>query len=394
VKRAAPIVTALLAIAAPAAAQIPDLPTLGPAWTDLAFPKLYWNSTEGFTAGLFYAQIMQLGYDDWDAPAPYRAQLSLDGDIAASGSKRLRLEARMPKLIDGWRFLAALEGRRDARERYFGIGNGSTFDKTNESDDNPYYYRSDAQRIFGRVEVQRRIIGGLRLFAGVHAERWRIDTLSGASQLATDRSSGADATIGRTVGDVSTRLGIVFDTRNDEPAPTRGVLLEAIVGFADSTFAGGVSYRRATLSARAYLPLRYNLAIAARIAGQSMSGTPPLGSYYHFEASDRPFRTLGGSDSHRAIPPRRLLDADKLLANLDIRYDLIVEPTLFRVTAVGFVDAGRVFPSGKFKLTTEDLMVGGGAGLLLQLFRTGIIGTTGAVGPDGVVFFLHTWWPF
>ncbi len=301
----------------------------------------------------------------------------------------------MPQLIDGWRFVVTLEARRDSRERYFGIGNESQYDKANETNAAPHYYRSDNYRYIGRGEVQRRIVGGLRLLAGLHFERWRIDTLSGPSQLALDLANGVDPTIGRNVGDISGRIGLVFDTRDDEPAPTRGLLLEAMVGFADSSFAGDVTYTRATGSATGYLPLGEKLGIAARIAGQSMiSGDPPLGTFYQFEASDRPYYALGGAETHRAIPQRRLLDADKVFANVDVRYTLIAQPTLFRVTAVGFVDAGRVFPAGEFALTTEDVMVGGGLGFFVHLFRTIIFGTTAAVGPDGVIMSFHTWWPF
>jgi len=383
-----------VALSGPGVAQLPDLPSFGADWTAVGLPRLYWTPANGITAGLLYAQVMQLGYDEWDAPPPYRMQLSLDGDIAASGSKRLRLEARMPQWIDGWRFIVALEGRRDARERYAGIGNKSVIDDVNVTSDNPHYYRSDNHRLYGRLAVQRRIIGGLRVLAGLHAERWKIDTLSGASQLANDVAGGVDPAIGRGVGDVSARVGLVFDTRNDEPAPTSGVFLEAIVGFADSSVVGDVSYTRTNVSATAYIPLRHNLGVAVRLAGQTMSGTPPLGAFYRFESSERPFLALGGTSSHRALPNRRLLDADKLFANLDIRYDLIVEPTLFRVTAVGFLDAGRVFPAGDFKLTTNGLKVGGGAGLFVKLFRSAVVGSTTGIGPDGVILLFHTWWPF
>ena len=398
-KRAVLSAAVLVTLAYPASAQlpnlIPDLPTFGPDWTDLAFPKLYWTPTVGLAGGLYYAQINQLGYDDWDDPAPYRAAISLDFNLSTSGTRRIQLQSRMPKLIDGWRFVVTLEARRDSRERYFGIGNGSVFDKANETDAAPYFYRSDNYRYIGRGEVQRRIVGGLRFLTGLHFERWRIDTLPGPSRLALDLASGADATIGQNTGEVAGRIGLVFDTRNDEPAPTRGVLVETILDFADSSVAGQVNYTRATASATAYFPVLPHVGIAARIAGQSvLSGNPPLGTYYRFEASDRPFYSLGGPDTHRAIPERRLLDADKIFANFDVRFDLFAEPRLARATIVGFVDAGRVFPAGDLALTTEGLMVGGGLGLFLQVFRTGILGTTAAVGPDGLILNFHTWWPF
>ncbi len=393
-KRAAVIGFLVVLVARPGVAQLPDVPTLGRDWTNLSFPWVYWGPTEGLSVGLFHAQVNQLGYADWDAPQPYRAMVSLDGHVSTSGSKRLELAFRAPKWAEGWRYVVTLEGRRDAREPYFGIGNGSVYDEANETDAAPYFYRSDHTRWIVRGEVQRRLVGPLRVLAGLHLERWRIDTLDGPSQLGQDLVAGVDPSIARGTTDAAARIGLVFDTRNDEPAPTRGVVIEAIVGVADSGLISGASYTRATVSARGYLPLASRLTIAGRVLGQTMSGAPLLGSYALIEASDRPLRGIGSSETHRAIPARRLLDADKLLANLDVRYDLATLPTLFRVTAVGFLDAARVFPVGEFAVTTDDLMVGGGLGLIAQFFRTGILGTTAGVGPDGLVWFFHTRWPF
>ncbi|MDH3459146.1 MAG: outer membrane protein assembly factor, partial [Gemmatimonadota bacterium] len=367
------VVVALAAlVTSPGVAQIPDVPTFGRDWTNLSFPWITWGPTEGLTAGLFHAQINQLGYGEWEAPEPYRAAVSLDGHVSTSGSKRLELAFRAPKWVQKWRYVVTLEGRRDARARYFGIGNASVYDDANETDAVPDFYRSNTTRWIARSEVQRRVIGPLRLLAGLHLERWRIDTLPGPSQLAQDLATGADPSIGQGTTDASARIGLVFDTRNDEPAPTRGLLIEAIVGIADSGVISTMSYTRTTVSATGYLPALPNLTIAARVLGQAMSGGPRLGSYALIEASDRPFRGIGSAESHRAIPAQRLLDADKLLANLDVRYDFFAFPTLFRVTAIGFLDAARVFPTGGFSVTTEDLMVGGGVGLVAQFFRTGI----------------------
>ena len=69
-------------------------------------------------------------------------------------------------------------------------------------------------------------------------------------------------------------------------------------------------------------------------------------------------------------------------------------PTLIRLSLVGFVDAGRVFPAGDFKVTTQDLKVGAGGGLMLRLLRAGVLGLTVGGGPDGVVVDAHTQWSF
>lgn len=387
---------ALTVTAVPGSAQLPNLPTLGPSWVDLSYPKVFYTSRDGLTFGLYYAQIRQLDYSDFDAPPPYRGLLSIDGQLSTSGSRQVTFHVRFPRMIDGWRFGLSIGAQRHAKENYFGIGNRSTFDD-NLVSTQPDFYKADHRRHFARGEVQRRVVGGLRILAGFHIERWRLDTLDGTSQLASDALAGADPTIANNTDDISARIGLVFDTRNDEVASRRGVLLEAIYGQAAASAAGDLSYTRATISAAGYLPVGERLLLTARVVGQSMAGAPRLGSYYLIEASDRPYTGLGGAYSHRALLDNRLLGEDKLFGNLDVRYDLTALPTLYRVTLVAFLDAGRVFQREEnedFRLTTDDLEVGGGLGLIVQLFRAAIMGGSAAVGPDGVTLNAYTRWAY
>jgi hypothetical protein len=222
VKQAAVLLGLACAWAAPSAAQFPELPTFGADWVDFALPKIYYAGADGFTAGLYYAQIRQLSYEEADRPEPYRAIVTLDGEISTSGSKRLQLETRMPRMWSGWRAVLTLEGSREARARYFGVGNDAPYDRSNVTSAAPYYYRIDYRRLFARAEVQRRLIGPVRLLAGVHAERWTLDTLSGASRLAVDAAGGTVAPIERGIGDVAARIGLVVDTptpRSPEMSP-------------------------------------------------------------------------------------------------------------------------------------------------------------------------------
>ena len=86
---------------------------------------------------------------------------------------------------------------------------------------------------------------------------------------------------------------------------------------------------------------------------------------YVIEASDRPYTGLGGALSHRALPETRLLGRHKLLLNVDARYHVFNLPRTARLTLAAFFDAGRVFESEEFRITTEDLAVGGGLALYL-----------------------------
>lgn len=393
--RAAATLALALAVAAGSLhAQFPQLPPLGRGWIDVSYPKLFYAGSDGVTFGLYAGQILPLTFDEYFSPPPYRAALTLNGEISTSGSKSLRLDARLPQAADGWRFVISLAGQRSARERYFGIGNQSVYDSANETDAQPHFYRSDRIRLYARGEVQRRIVGPVRLLAGFHAERWKVDTLPGPSQLAIDRNAGAVPSIGRYTGEISVRIGLVVDTRDNEVAPSRGVLVQGIYGVADSSVAGSLSYTRATVSAAGYLPLGQRVIVSGRLVGQSMGGNPGVGTLYLMEASDQPYRGLGGARSHRALRTNRLLGEDKLLANFDVRFTLYDSPTILRVSLLGFLDAGRVFQDEDFRLTTDDLQVGAGGGLFIHMFRNAILGFTVGGGAEGAVAKFHSVWTY
>ena len=222
----------------------------------------------------------------------------------------------------------------------------------------------------------------------------RAQALPGPGRLRQDLTAGADPTIARPTNDVSARVGLVFDLRNSETAPHSGVLLEAIHSVADASVAGNLTYTRTTVSAAGYVPIGPQPVVAARVAGEGMGGTPGIGSLYWMEASDRPYDAVGGPLSDRALDNHRLLGRNKLLANVDLRYDAYAIPTLVRVTVLGFVDAGRVFEPEPFRLTTHGMSVGGGGGLFVQLGRAGILGGTAGFGPDGLMVQVHTRWTF
>ena len=290
--------------------------------------------------------------------------------------------------------VGTLAAQRLARESYFGIGDTTSYDAANVTDQQPHYYQSLNVRYIARGEIQRRVVRGLRLLAGFNVERWRIDTLPGPSRLRLDLAAGIAPTIARPTNDISGRVGLVLDLRNSETAPHSGVLLEAIHSVADASVLGDLTYTRTTVSAAGYVPIGPQLVVAARVAGEGMGGTPGIGSLYWIEASDRPYDAVGGPMSNRALDDHRLLGRNKLLANFDLRYDAYAIPTLIRVTVLGFLDAGRVFEPEPFRLTTHGMSVGGGGGLFLQLGRAGILGATGGFGPDGFVLQTHTRWTF
>jgi hypothetical protein len=377
-------ILAAASIVPEAAAQLPGIFPPGSPWIDPFYPKLFWTPREGLSGGLFYSVALQPDYAD-DTPAPFRVRFALDLQASTSGSRYAEFDAWAPALADGWRFHATLAAEHWRREPYYGLGNASRTDSP-LADSFEHYYQAEHVRNYFRGDVQRRIVGPLRVLAVCHAEHGLLGTLQPVSRVAVDYGGRG---VGVPTDDISLRAGLVFDTRDREASPQRGLLLEAIHSRADADVAGDLTYTRTTGSARGWLALSERWGLAARVAAETMTGDPGVGSYSTIEGSDRRFEALGGPDSHRGIYRLRFRDADKLLGNFEVRY--AVFPYLLRPVLVAFVDVGRVFPAGDLELTTQDLKVGGGLGLYIQfLSENAILGGTIAGGPDGLV--VHGAW--
>lgn len=383
---------ALLVGASALGAQVPELPTLGDDWSEVSYPKLFYSGRDGLTIGLYYGQTRPMGYDDYNEPEKYHAQVSVDGQLSGSGRKDLHLSARFPRTIRNWRFAVDFNAYRHPRDYYFGVGNATTYSGDSVRTGQEHFYDVDRRLTRLRGELQREVVRGVRLLAGIQWEQRRLAAPEGPSVLALDAAAGLAPTASER--DVAFRFGLIVDTRDDEALSRRGMHVELIHGIADSSLLGDLSYTRTTASAAGYLPLGIKTVIAARAVAQHMGGSPTVGAYYLIEASDDPYEGLGGPESHRALAPARFLGRDKLLASFDVRYDLLRVETLFEATLVGFVDAGRVFETSNVKLTTSGLHTGGGAGLFLRWGRTGVLGTTLGVGPDGAVWQITTRWAY
>ena len=363
-------------------------------WFDVFYPKIYYTPTEGLTVGAYYAMIQPIRISDYGSPPPYRISLALDGQLSTSGSRILKFDVRAPGLANGWRFSARLKASRLAKSNYFSLGNSTVYEKDSITDTQPNFYRAIRTQYIFRAEAQRDLIGPLRALVGVKAENWRVSPPDGPSVIANDLANQLDPTIDVATSDVSFRAGLIFDTRDDEVAPTKGVVVGAGVGIADADLVGDLTYTRVNVTAHGYWSPSPLLILAARAVGQAMGGTPRFGTYYLVEGGTRFYEALGGRATHRALRSNRFLGRDKLFGNLEARYTLAAIPTLYRISLVGFFDAGRVFESEDFRITTEGVHVGGGGGLISQLGRAGIAGFTVGYGRDGVKFDFHTKWTF
>lgn len=323
-------------------------------------------------------------------PAEYEARntytAALDGAVGATseGSRLALLRFRAPGLWKDWRLDALLGAERLVRYGYFGLGNATEKNDDLVTEDTPFIYRVRRIRYEGRVEVTRRISGPFHAALRAAAVDMKYTTLPGPALFINDFGEGLDE------DEVSGRLALLYDTRNNEYNTTRGLFAEAGVQVGDAE----ESYTRVYGVFTGYYPVREGTVIAGRLGGSGTEGTPTLYARASVPAWDREIPVLGGENSHRSFDTGRFLGDGTLFANLEVRHDLFPFGDLGSVTLVGFLDAGRVFEDESFRLTTEDLHVGGGGGVAVRILRTAIFVFNFAGGPDGFNFSFGNGWMF
>jgi outer membrane protein assembly factor BamA len=139
---------------------------------------------------------------------------------------------------------------------------------------------------------------------------------------------------------------VAWDTRDDEVAPVRGVYLTEEVALTPGTF-GDAWYRfaRSTSAAHFYVPLiprQRRLVFASRLVADFLVGNAP---FYELTRYDDAF-AIGGSKGVRGVPAQRYHGKIKLIANAELRTELLelrVFGTKRRLGLVAFADTGRLW---------------------------------------------------
>jgi outer membrane protein assembly factor BamA len=296
----------------------------------------------------------------------------------------VKLQFKAPQLWKGWRVNTFAGAIREVRFGYFGLGNDAGYNKALVTNAEPFLYRVRRTRYRGLLEVTHQIQGPLQVAVLGDVEWARFTSLPGPSLFKSDFGPELKQT------DVSGRVALVYDTRDNEYNTHKGLLLEA----GTQAGSGGNGYTRLYTVLRGYLPLWEGTVVAARIAASGTGGTPSLDARYTIPAWENWIPVLGGQYSHRSLDTGRLAGRHVILGNLEVRHDLLAFGDLGAISLLAFTDAGRVFEPENFKLTTKGLKVGGGGGIALRILRSSIITFNFAGGPDGFKFSVGTGWMF
>lgn len=228
----------------------------------------------------------------------------------------------------------------------------------------PPEFRYHDQRAFLSGLVVAPVVGPLGAFGRL---RWlRIDMLAAGPLLAVERPPGVGG------GDVAlAEAGLVVDTRDQEVDTHRGLYVDASL-FAAPALGGpfAFSFAGGNVTFRGYLPVRPAV-LAMRLMADVKRGNVPFFErtmYEGIEFGDG----LGGSSTIRGVARYRLAGQDKLLANLELRVDLLTLHPFDRSLEVGLasgVDAGAAHQPGYSAVAA----VGGFAGVRLVWDRAVLV---------------------
>lgn len=377
----------LCCLASPLAAQDSTVTEL-PPWRLSYFPYLTVSPNDGLVG---IARAIVFRQADYGDRVSLRDAVSLDAGYSTKKAWLVRARADFPKLADGWRLAASAEISRQPR---FGVPD----------------FPVQRERVQVWADVTRRLYGrlGLALRGGFDRQRVEGDGLlfryPNTSFDVTDCPTCAgEGLFHGTQSDGTMRAALVLDLRDREYDTRNGALFEAGVfhGSAGTDYDGGYAM------ARGWFSPRQTTKLTARVGLQAVSRTSAFGILQEMPAWENPITTFGGPQSFRGLGIGAVAGRGRLLAGAEVHQDILNFGELGAITAIAFVDGGRVFqdpsplfdptagtpiPSGKLTLTLKDWEWGGGGGIAVRVLRSAQLVLTAARGAGKTQWYVSSGW--
>jgi hypothetical protein len=361
-----------------------------------AVPFVGGTSDVGFGGG-YIASLAQLRANH----EPYLYRIDTTGSVTFSKTEDGGLRVPYADVFLRWKYphlirnLLGLELRasytRETNLGYYGLGNASSLPTGLERGD-PFFEHLRVHPTL-RATLDYHPKPFVLSWGLSYTENW-LEVPEGtllandlASQHAYVRELLGDA---RPHGVPKFSLGVGWDTRDDEVAPVRGWYVgEELDLVPGTTGPGKHQFARWNNTVQAYVPLipRYRrLVLAFRVGSDLLFGNAP---FYELPRFDESF-AIGGSKGVRGIPAQRYYGKIKLLANAELRTELI-SLHLFgverRLGLVAFVDTGRLWadytPHPDLDGSSLGLKYGLGGGLRIASGKTFMLRFDLAWSPEG-----------
>lgn len=301
-------------------------------------------------------------------PPPVAKLIGVDARIATSGTRGALFSYDAPGRWKNWRLLGIVGSERLQRVPFYGAGNSATI-----SDSFPVsYYRYSLLRTTALGTVQRNLTRAVRLHLAVQYRHYRARALEDSTLFAELLAAGAADTLGR--DNVEVRGGLLFDTRDEEASPTRGVFVETMAARAVS----GFRYTRFLLSSREFIHFGEfdQWVLGLRQSAEIARGTVPVFISYERLTTWYPEDGFGGPTSLRLHSIGRFVAPNRAVFSVDIRhkyYDAPLPGSPVRLWLLGFVDAGRLWNEHEDP-SVRNWHWSAGGGARVQFSKSTIIG--------------------
>jgi outer membrane protein assembly factor BamA len=390
------------------------------------FPAIGWDPESEFNYG---AAVQWYDNGSADSPffryTPYRRRIAVAASGSTGGSTRALLGYDQPYIGDSpWRVRAALAFDRNKFENYFGLGESTlgplTYPGSSREFDNFDEY-TDAleQKVGGQtwaryndyrkteaggvVTLERDYWGGwLRPQIGFQVTHIDVGDYTGEqvdgavmqpTRLLADHQSGN--VLGFEGGwDNALKVGLTFDSRDFEPDPASGVVLQAVGRISSEALGSAFNYQQVTLSGRGFynlLPDPGRLILAGRLTYLMQFGKMPFYSASTIPFTDGDADGLGGHATLRGFVNNRFVGDAEMYANGEVRWSFaekILWKQHLRFMLVPFLDTGRVFDSIG-DTTFKDWKFDGGIGFRLAWNLSTIVSFDYARSGEGSLFYME-----
>jgi hypothetical protein len=345
-------------------------------WEIAGVPALSFDSDEGMGYGVV-AELYNYGGDG--ATRPYRFTVQPTVALTTEGRRDLTLYLDAPALLpSGWRLTAFLGSEKHVATPWYGVGNATAHDVSLDADDgpDPYYYRFGRTRSRLQIDGQRVIAGPVRALVGVGFNRVRIDpTPQDEGSTLLEGDLGPTPPTAEWVNHA--RAGLIWDTRDREIGPRRGVWSEVLVQRYSGVLGADASFTRWTVTDRRYYPIGSRLVFANRALLQGTTGDAPFHELQVVQTSAKPQEGLGGAKTLRGLPKNRYAGAGLFLWNAELRWRALEFTALgkpFHLVLSGFADSGRTWAEVvDLETTFTDLHHGYGGGVRVGMGESFVV---------------------
>jgi outer membrane protein assembly factor BamA len=343
-------------------------------WFPTGLPILLYNSDLGFGYGaivIFYNNGSRA--DERFSYTPYLFQIGALIQNTTKGMFNYEAQLDSPYILGSrFRLRANMGFIRLLYDNYFGIGDESYrplagnypimqdslsyLENKGNGQGLTYnrYYNYTKKLIYERVTLERELVGNFKFLLGNGIGKYDIITFDGK---ATDLKNGTftqgttlisqDKPLGYTGGLTNyISLGIVYDSRDFEPDPNRGLFTDLTYEIYTKYLGSDYEFQRLSYGLRLFVSPLQDLVLALRGAFAATTGSVPFFEMTYIGLSDKRIEALGGITSVKGFSQRRFIGKSVSFANMEIRYrfvDFHLGSELFKLIAVPFYDIGRAF---------------------------------------------------